>query len=824
MSKDRLEKALEAMKSEHASPEQLAGAKARVWNKLGESLPAACTEFRPSLRDYLAGLLTGNRRLLMEDHLSRCPQCRAQLAGLKGAEKVVEKPSRAASWWPRWRAWAAIAVLVVAGLYAGRDRIDGWMAPGGPRATVTSLTGGLYRVPEGAAQTGASIGEGEVIRTGPGAHALLRLADGSTVDVNERTELFVRAAWSGQVIHLRRGDIVVQAAKQHRGHLRVQTRDSAASVKGTVFAVSAGLGGTVVSVIAGSVAVAQHDKEVLLGPGQQAASSPALASSVRTAVSWSPEADAYMALLASVVKLERQIADLPHPALRTESRLLQYLPPNTMIYGAIPNLGGTINQAMALVKQQSVENAAFQKWWDSGAGQELKELVGRMEKLAPTLGDEIVFNISTSQPDNKDEIPIVIAEVKPGKQAELASALDSLAPQSGGTPFAFSLNDKLVVASDSQTHLQWVLGHLGQGAGTAFGTAITERYQRGVGWLLGLEMESFSNSAGSSETAFTGMQQMKHLFVEQRAVTGAEENEVTLTFKGPRMGMASWLASTGSGGAAEYLPADSLFAVYASTREPRQLFDELTAQLAKSAPSIGEGFAQAEAKLGISIADDLAGALGTESALSLDGFSVTGPVWVMAALVNNTGVLDNTVRKLVDAYNAELAPQDQGKRISLTQETVDGRIWTTMRAGTAPLSITWTYDGGYLVAGSDRGSATRAIGTRNGGSPLVWSPAFLQQLPSSAGLHPSGFAWLNTKGALQGFASLVPNRAIQQLMTETEPILVVFNGSTEQIHAASRTRVSGLVLNVMMLESLSRMNTGTQGAVFRQKDTQTGKR
>ena len=45
---------------------------------------------------------------------------------------------------------------------------------------------------------------------------MLRLADGLTVDVNERTELFVAAAWSGQAIHLQRGDIIVKAAKQRR--------------------------------------------------------------------------------------------------------------------------------------------------------------------------------------------------------------------------------------------------------------------------------------------------------------------------------------------------------------------------------------------------------------------------------------------------------------------------------------------------------------------------------------------------------------------------------------------------------------------------------
>ena len=118
------------------------------------------------------------------------------------------------------------------------------------------------------------------------------------------------AAWSGQSIRLQRGDIIVQAAKQRRGHLRVVTRDSIASVKGTVFAVSTGLAGSLVSVVEGSVAVNQPGRDVVLSPGEQAASNPALASSVQEAVSWSPEAEEYLELLASFAKIERQLAEI----------------------------------------------------------------------------------------------------------------------------------------------------------------------------------------------------------------------------------------------------------------------------------------------------------------------------------------------------------------------------------------------------------------------------------------------------------------------------------------------------------------------------------
>ena len=122
--------------------------------------------------------------------------------------------------------------------------------------------------------------------------------------------------------------------------------------------------------------------------------------------------------------------------------------------------------------------------------------------------------------------------------------------------------------------------------------------------------------------------------------------------------------------------------------------------------------------------------------------------------------------------------------------------------------MTWTYDRGYMVAASDRASAERAIATRNGGSPLVWSPEFLGQLPSSAGIHPSAFAWLNAKGALGIFSALAPSPALTELLAGRDPVLVVFDGTPEQIHAASRTRLSGLIMDVMLLESLSRARRG----------------
>jgi hypothetical protein len=202
--------------------------------------------------------------------------------------------------------------------------------------------------------------------------------------------------------------------------------------------------------------------------------------------------------------------------------------------------------------------------------------------------------------------------------------------------------------------------------------------------------------------------------------------------------------------------------------------------------------------------------MGTEAAFSLQGISTAGPTWMIVGLTNDPAVIDNSLAKLVDAFNAELPASEQDKRAVLGQESAGGRVWKTLKAGGLPFGVTWTYDGGYMVAASDRATAERGIATRNGGAALVWSPAFQAQLPASASMHPSAFGWLNTKGALDIFSALSPNKAVSSLLAEHDPVLVVFDGTPQRIHAASRTRLSGAIIDAMLLQSLTRTMTAPQ--------------
>jgi hypothetical protein len=422
--------------------------------------------------------------------------------------------------------------------------------------------------------------------------------------------------------------------------------------------------------------------------------------------------------------------------------------------------------------------------------------------VSSLLGDEIAFTASVVGAD--EEVPMVMARVKPGMSAELARSLDGLFADSGEPALPYSVSDDLMVVSSSPADLAWALGHLGQGAGSPFAAAIGERYGRGTGWLMAIDAPVVVGIAAEDDAPpveLAAMIGMKYIFVEQRAPAGAEENELTLVFDGVRTGMASWLADSGSGGAAEYLPADSLLAGYVSMQEPSQLFQEFTALLTRTDESFVSSLAEVEQKLGAGFVANLTAAMGTEAAVALNGFSVTGPRWSMAALTYNPAVIDSSVQTLIDAFNAELGPDEQDQRLVFAQESAGGRMWNTV-TGSLPFGVTWTYDGGYMVAASDRATAERAIATRNGGSPLVWSPAFLGQLPSSAGMHPSAFGWLNTRGALEMFSALAPSPALSELLAQRDPVLVVFNGEPRQIRAASRTRLSGLILDAMLFGSL----------------------
>jgi len=98
MSEDRLERTLQEMHLEDVDAATLEAARARVWETVTNAGSANCAEFRQDFRAYLGNELGSSRRILVEDHLSRCPSCRASIAETKGEKpNVVAMPRRSSS-------------------------------------------------------------------------------------------------------------------------------------------------------------------------------------------------------------------------------------------------------------------------------------------------------------------------------------------------------------------------------------------------------------------------------------------------------------------------------------------------------------------------------------------------------------------------------------------------------------------------------------------------------------------------------------------------------------------------------------------------------
>jgi hypothetical protein len=160
--------------------------------------------------------------------------------------------------------------------------------------------------------------------------------------------------------------------------------------------------------------------------------------------------------------------------------------------------------------------------------------------------------------------------------------------------------------------------------------------------------------------------------------------------------------------------------------------------------------------------------------------------------------LDAAIVKVVDAANAEMPPDQASKRLTLVQETANGRAWKTLRSGASAIAVTWTYHGGFLVAGPDRSTVERAIATRESGLTLAQSAAFRSLLPASTGVHPAGVLWIQVGESLRKLASSINNPAVKTLLENRGPALVAFTGDGERIRAASRTSFASLLLDAML--------------------------
>ena len=429
MTNEKFDRLLSGIRREQVDDRVVAQAGERVWKSIAGTPSTAdfrtqtlrtCDDFQALIPGYLKKDLAPARVLLLEDHVHACVACRHAVERARDGEqqtvwRLETKRPTSSAW--RWAIGAAaVFAVAIVGLTFSNGLLPGQHAV---RAAVQTVDGSLY-TGSGAGMrlipAGYEIRNGDQIRTAKGSRAVVRLLDGSLVEMGERSDLSVSRAWKGTTIHLDGGQVIVQAAKQRSGRLYVATDDGLVSVKGTIFSVNHGTKGSRVAVIEGVVRTSFGENTTDLTAGQEATSSASVAKvPIPDEIAWSKNSAKYLALLGDFAVLQKQFAAIPGPGLRYSSELLPYVPDQTVIYAAIPNLANTLSEASRIFQDRLQQSPELRNWWkqqQKGNGPKLEDVLNQVKTFSSYLGDEIVFAVGKN--GQTYTAPVVLAKVRQG--------------------------------------------------------------------------------------------------------------------------------------------------------------------------------------------------------------------------------------------------------------------------------------------------------------------------------------------------------------------------------------------------------------------------
>jgi ferric-dicitrate binding protein FerR (iron transport regulator) len=778
----QLDGTVSEIRDESIDPAVIEAARSRVWRRLAsEFAPASehirdCTAFQTLIPAFRAGTLPESRAILVRDHLHTCVACRKVYEG-----RIATLPSRSqaapARHAIRWR-WAAVAAVFAAGavVWVVVDQFGGYHG----RASVESIHGALFEVTAAGIQpmtNGEDLPDNAEIRAAKASDAVLRLRDGSRVELRERTSLVTYASGDDLTLRLSRGSIIVEAAKRRHGHLYVDTDDCRVAVTGTVFGVSSGVKGSRISVIQGEVHVAHNNIDTVLHPGDQAVSSQTLEpESVREDIGWSRNRDA---LLRQLDALSAGIRQIRLPALRYTSRLMDRLPADTVLYASIPNLGPYLSEAQSVLDRQLVESPELRDWW-AARGERIAPVLEKLRAASEYLGDEIAL-VSVAGADRQTLTPVLFAEVKrDGFPDFLKTQGLHLAVESRNGFVVFGLQPEAVAA------LEPVLDQSSGGfAGTPFRARIAQAYGQGAGLLICADLSRLSHPK-MEQTPLAGLH---YLIVEQKEVEQKMEARATLGFDGANTGIASWLANPAPMGSLDYVtPEASALAAFV-VRDPKTLTSQLGSMLKTDA---GPADTQTLA--------DLSASMGGEFALAMDGPIMPVPSWKLVAEVYDPARCQAAIAKL--AAHA-------GKTLSLSQEAVDGRVvyslsYTPENGRSNPLTeAQYTFADGYLIAAPNRALIKSALEARTTHLSIVHAAGFLSLAPRDHFTNFSAVIYENLGPTVAPLANLLATPEQARSLRGWKPALVAAYGAPDEITVAGSSELLGGNLKDLLSGSIA---------------------
>jgi FecR protein len=845
--KELLDKVIGQIRNEQIDSNSVSAAADRVWARVsvaasaGESetqTPAVdrienCRDFQSLIPAYLSHSLSEARSLLLVDHTHECIPCRKAMNEARkqryGIRETQVKTTRYTIK-PVVLRWGIAAALVIGFGLLALPFIQRYMPFGtGLEATVQAAEGQVYQIGDtstASVGTGSKLQAGERVRTAKDSHAVVSLGDGSTIEMKDRSELYLTKNRQGTTIHLNRGSIVVEAAKQRGEQLFVETGGSLVSVTGTIFSVNNGTKGSRVSVIEGEVKLNHAGTDRVLRPGEQATTTAAIeVIPVKQEVAWSRNASKYAEMLSGLAALHHELKSVAQPGVRNSTHLLDLMPASTVFFAALPNLSNTIAESHQIMQERMRQNPALREWWEkkhSGSHQNMDEVIETIRQFGDLLGEEVALSVSM---DEKGEpvAPLVLAELKNSegfRQLLEQQIAKHSAGQQGRPNVRFVENpltaavglvdagrkkDELLVwihgdtfaASPKLDQLQALAALRASGAANNFTASpfrdrIAQIYQEGAGLIVAADLEKVvaqtkdlrtkGPNAEKHENALNqlGILSVKYFVLDQKEIGGKTRTQASLSFNESQRGIPSWLAAPGPMGSLEYISPEANVVAGFVVKNPASLVDDLLGVLETVAPELRKTLDKQQTAHGLDIRNDIAAGLGGEFAFAIDGPILPTPSWKMVFEVNDPNQLQQKLERLVDEINKEVARF--GKTgLAWEQTDLGGRAYYTLKSADFPMEVNFAYANGYMIVGPSRALIERTIRSRDAGVSLLRSAKFIAGLPPDGNANFSALFYHNLAPLVQPLAGRIadtanhlpkgPQEAVKAMATDMPPTL-----------------------------------------------------
>jgi hypothetical protein len=834
-----LDKVTAEIRNEKVDAATVSAAAERVWARVSAvegatefQLPAverieSCADFQSLIPAHLAGKLSEARSLLLVDHTHECIPCRKAMNEARAKRSVTIKPAtrnQRYSLQPVVMRWGIAAALVIGLGLLAVPFVQKYWPYGQFDATVQAAEGQVYQIADtqtAPVATGAKLQQNEKVRTAKDGRAVVRLGDGSLIEMKDRSELYLTRAGKNTTIHLNRGSIVVEAAKQKDGQLFVESADSLVSVTGTVFSVNNGTKGSRISVIEGEVNLNHAGSDRVLRPGEQVTTNPAITTiPVKDEVAWSRNADKYAAVLNGLASVKDALKKVQQPGVRNSTHLLDLMPENTVVYAALPNFANTIVESHRIIQERMSQNATLRQWWEkeqSGRAQNMDQVVETIRQFGSYLGDEIAVSVSMDEQGKPTE-PLVLAELKnsQGFRQFLEQEIAKYAGDKKGRPEIVFVENPMAAAPQSDDKHEklyvWIQENLFaasprlqqlQGVGTAltngsvtsftatpFRNRIAQVYQEGAGLVVAANLEKVvaatkaerakGPEAAKQESALNqlGILSVKYFVLDQKDTGGKTHTEASLSFNDANRGIPSWLAAPGPMGSLEYISPDANVVAGFVVKNPVTLVDDLLGVLQTVSPDLRANLEKLQSQHGLNLRDDIAAPLGGEFAFAIDGPILPTPSWKMVFEVNDPAHLQLTLERVVNEVNKQAAYLGKS---GLTWEKADasGRTYYTLKSTEfGALQVSYAYANGYLIVGPSRALVERSLRSQENGLSLLRSAKFTAGLPADGNANFSAVFYHNLGGLVPaGVATAAqnlpsgPKEAIKSIASDMPPTL-----------------------------------------------------